>query len=247
MSLYHSIILATQKGQDQQLAVANYLTSREDLLLDKRRSLTSTNPHLQLINQDQQGIGIDQTRQLTQDCSFAIYDQYTRIIVLLFADQASLPAQNALLKIIEEPPANTLIVLVTSHPQALLPTIHSRCRLVIADSSHADTAKQTSAFPPQAIEALLTQLTQPSVSYSDLIEIVETYKNRDEAVELIEALLTHSLEQLSKPLSNQSLKKILSLQHLLLKCHQGLTQNFNVALTLEHHLFKLVQPPKVHQ
>lgn len=47
--------------------------------------------------------------------------------VIEYADRMQAPAANALLKTLEEPPAETLILLLTDTPQALLPTIVSRC------------------------------------------------------------------------------------------------------------------------
>src|SRR5207248_297890 len=51
-----------------------------------------------------------------------------RICIVDTADELQLPqAANALLKVLEEPPANALLFLVSSTPARLLPTIRSRC------------------------------------------------------------------------------------------------------------------------
>lgn len=51
-----------------------------------------------------------------------------RVVVIDRADDFNLTAANALLKVLEEPPDNSLILLVSNTPGWLLPTIHSRCR-----------------------------------------------------------------------------------------------------------------------
>ncbi len=51
-----------------------------------------------------------------------------RVVIIDSADEMNITAANALLKFLEEPPANTLILLVSSAPGRLLPTIRSRCR-----------------------------------------------------------------------------------------------------------------------
>jgi DNA polymerase III delta' subunit len=51
-----------------------------------------------------------------------------KVFVVEQADTMNAPAQNALLKTLEEPAGRTLIVLVTDQPDALLPTIRSRCQ-----------------------------------------------------------------------------------------------------------------------
>lgn len=51
-----------------------------------------------------------------------------RVVIIDVADDMNLNAQNALLKVLEEPPARSLILLVSHAPGRLLPTIRSRCR-----------------------------------------------------------------------------------------------------------------------
>jgi len=53
-----------------------------------------------------------------------------RIVVIAPAETLNMAAANALLKMLEEPPANTLFLLVTSQPQRLLATIVSRCQAI---------------------------------------------------------------------------------------------------------------------
>ena len=53
-----------------------------------------------------------------------------RVIIISSADMLNGASANALLKMLEEPPTNTLFLLVTSQPQRLLPTITSRCQAV---------------------------------------------------------------------------------------------------------------------
>lgn len=53
-----------------------------------------------------------------------------KVFVVLGAEQMSTPAQNALLKTLEEPPAGVTIILIAVAPEELLPTTRSRCRVV---------------------------------------------------------------------------------------------------------------------
>jgi DNA polymerase-3 subunit delta' len=53
-----------------------------------------------------------------------------RVFVVLEADLLSEPAQNALLKTLEEPPRGVTIILIASQAESLLPTTLSRCQLV---------------------------------------------------------------------------------------------------------------------
>ena len=57
-----------------------------------------------------------------------------RIVIVDGADEMNRNAANALLKILEEPPRQALLLLVSHSPGRLLPTIRSRCRQLAADS-----------------------------------------------------------------------------------------------------------------
>ena len=53
-----------------------------------------------------------------------------RVVIVDGAEDLNATSQNALLKILEEPPAKALLILTTTQPGAFLPTIRSRCRMV---------------------------------------------------------------------------------------------------------------------
>ena len=73
-------------------------------------------------------ISVDQVRSLGDLLSVTPSMSPWRAIVIDAADDLETSAANALLKMLEEPPANTLFFLVSHAPGRLLPTIRSRCR-----------------------------------------------------------------------------------------------------------------------
>lgn len=73
-------------------------------------------------------ITIDQVRALGQFLSLAPALSDWRVVGIDAMDDMAGPGANALLKILEEPPPNTLFFLVAHAPGRLLPTIRSRCR-----------------------------------------------------------------------------------------------------------------------
>jgi DNA polymerase-3 subunit delta' len=73
-------------------------------------------------------ISVDQVRSLGDLLSVTPSMGPWRAIVIDAADDLEASAANALLKMLEEPPANTLFFLVSHAPGRLLPTIRSRCR-----------------------------------------------------------------------------------------------------------------------
>ena len=73
-------------------------------------------------------ITIDQVRKLAELFDLTPSMSPWRAVVIDAADDMEKPAANALLKMLEEPPANCVFLLVSHAPGRLLPTIRSRCR-----------------------------------------------------------------------------------------------------------------------
>jgi DNA polymerase-3 subunit delta' len=84
-------------------------------------------------------IKIEQIRAVADFIALTTHRGGHRVLVIRPADALHPSAANALLKTLEEPPPNTLIVLVTDQPARLLPTIRSRCRpLALATPARAE-------------------------------------------------------------------------------------------------------------
>ena len=76
-------------------------------------------------------ISVTQIRQLIDYLSLSSHQVNSKRVILISpAETLNLASANALLKMLEEPPANTLFLLVTGQPQRLLATILSRCQAI---------------------------------------------------------------------------------------------------------------------
>jgi len=73
-------------------------------------------------------IKIEQVRNLADFMNISTHRQGLRVVVLYPAEALNMPASNALLKTLEEPPAGTVFLLASNGIDRLLPTILSRCR-----------------------------------------------------------------------------------------------------------------------
>ena len=73
-------------------------------------------------------IPVDEIRYVNSLVGQHTFEGGRRIVLIERAEKMNQPAQNALLKTLEEPPAGTVFLLTTESPELLLPTIVSRCR-----------------------------------------------------------------------------------------------------------------------
>src|SRR5262245_17848586 len=87
---------------------------------------------------DTGSIKIEQVRDVIDRSSYRPFEGRRRVVIIDDASALLPAAQNALLKTLEEPLPSSVFILVTSHPDVLLPTVRSRLiRLTFADSGPA--------------------------------------------------------------------------------------------------------------
>ncbi|MBN2415692.1 hypothetical protein JXO52_07610 [bacterium] len=78
-------------------------------------------------------IGIDQVRDMKKSVMLKTGESEHRVFIVSRAEQMSLAAANSLLKLLEEPPPRTLLVLTSNAPGLILDTIKSRCQNIRFD------------------------------------------------------------------------------------------------------------------
>ncbi|MFP6598491.1 MAG: DNA polymerase III subunit delta' [Candidatus Hydrogenedentota bacterium] len=86
-------------------------------------------------------IDVEAIENMIEMASLRPYEADWRIFIIHEADRMRGPAQNRLLKTLEEPLGPSVFILVSEYPQLLLPTIRSRCQRIRFRSLHPDTVK----------------------------------------------------------------------------------------------------------
>ena len=95
------------------------------------RLLASGNhPDVRVVEPDRRNIGIDQIRDTIEAVSYRSYSSKWKVWIFRHADLMTEQAANSLLKILEDPPSNTVFILTAQNLYSILPTVVSRCRLV---------------------------------------------------------------------------------------------------------------------
>ena len=123
----------------------NCLTSGEracGTCLSCRKADDGNHPDLQIIRPSGAWIKIDQIRELQKRIIYRPLEGVRKVYILTEAEQMNLEAANCLLKTLEEPPAESVLILLTTNLDALLPTIRSRCQIIpfhpLVDSALAE-------------------------------------------------------------------------------------------------------------
>ncbi len=114
-----------------------------------------------------QEITVGEVREMKSFFSLSAADGGRRVAIIDAADEMNVAAANALLKLLEEPPANVTLLLISHQPFKLLPTIRSRCRELrlhpLAPAPLTDALTQAgAALEPDEAQAL-AQLAGGSV------------------------------------------------------------------------------------
>ena len=93
-----------------------------------RRIARGVHPDVIAIEPGETGsIKIEQIRDVIGRAAYRPFEGRRRAVIVDEADAMAAPAQSALLKTLEEPPSASIFLLVSSMPDALLPTVRSRC------------------------------------------------------------------------------------------------------------------------
>ena len=95
-----------------------------------RKVDSGNHPDLQFIRPDGSELKIGQIRELQKQIIYEPLEANRKVYILTDVDRMNDPAENALLKTLEEPPASSVLILLTSNIRVLLPTTRSRCQIL---------------------------------------------------------------------------------------------------------------------
>ncbi len=220
---FHTSILLDTNQQNSTAAVTRYLQSQASLQLQCLEAQYVTQ-----LNTPQEALTIDAVRQLTTSLSYAKRDDRTEVFIIHRIEQASAPAQHALLKALEEPPAASLIILTTDNPRAVLDTIRSRCELIRLQ----ELAGEQTGEPEQDTVTLLDDISQSS--FQSLIERAKETDRGDAsaALQSLSRAVQTRLETAPTPSLTAIATKLQSLQ-------ERLQHNTNHKLVLERAYFTI--------
>lgn len=157
--------------------------------------------HIITVLEDENSILIEQIRHMLGRAALRAFEARTKVFILRDAHRMTTEASNALLKTLEEPAPNTLMILTTCVPEACLGTVKSRCHTVkffrtteplpkerervldvfLSRVPHEDYLKSLSTDKAQVSAAMLTLLgfLRDAMLYKNGVQAQDlAYKNR---------------------------------------------------------------------
>jgi len=208
---YQSIILKEDKGFLTNQNILNYLNKLDFEVMDE--------PYFFNVEfKDKSTIGVEDIKDLIS--WNAKTSETLKIGVINYANRLTKIAQNNLLKVLEEPSDNTLIILVIENPYFLIDTVRSRCRILSYNSSEKRRESRAEEFVNAKFldrKKILDKLTKSESKRVELSILIEDlmeyfYENRENFVknknfkyiiELLEKIYVANLSQVNlKIISN---------------------------------------------
>lgn len=201
-------------------------------------------------------ISIDDVRTLQRFMQLKTIGTHTvrRVAIIEHAHAMSTEAQNALLKLLEEPPADSVLILTAHNPRALLTTIRSRLQSIVVqtpgpkelEAAFALSASSPAVFAqqlrlsgglPGLLHALLSDESHPLASgiqtakellqgdtFTRLAAVDSLAKQKDTALVTFEALERIAQAGLDQAAAKNALKQIKQWHHILKVAHEASTQ-----------------------
>lgn len=198
-------LLTRSPSRDKGLFTANQTARNLEIDRDHpvaRRILAMSEPGLLSVrrpwdadrNRFKTQITVEEIRRINSFFGLSATEGGYRVVIIDSADEMNSAAANALLKILEEPPRNAVLFLVSHRPSRLLPTIRSRCRelrLAPLDAESLSKALMQAGGPDNASDAM-AELSGGSVGealrlsslggtdiYARIVELLSTAPRMD--------------------------------------------------------------------
>ena len=158
-----------------------------------RTALAGSHADVSVTRTEKLSIGVDDVRNLVRRASLAPAGHRWQIMVVEDADRLTEPAANALLKSIEEPTDRTVWLLCAPTVEDVLPTIRSRCRLVVLSTPSPDDVAgflvQREGIP-EGVATFAARASQGHIGRARALAKDEQTRNRRREVVSIPAGLT---------------------------------------------------------
>lgn len=146
-------------------------------------------------------IKISSIRDVRRKTAMSVSGKGKRVIIIMNAEDMGIEASNALLKTLEEPPQNTILILTSSNKDALLPTIVSRCQLIRFDELTGNQIKEALIIRENVDEEKSNIIARlANGNYRRALEMINTdfFEKRSQLVNFLVLVLTSDTLKISQ-------------------------------------------------
>lgn len=157
-----------------------------DLFLEEWRNFVLQSPYGTLFNwyqslgiENKQGqIGVDEAESIVKKLSLKSFEGGYKVVIIWMAEKMNATASNKLLKLIEEPPKDTLFILIAEEEEQIINTIRSRCQL-LQFRSLSDFDIQQALVQKEGVDEILAAkiANRSNGNYNNAIHILHNDAN----------------------------------------------------------------------
>ncbi len=135
----HALLLIGNNGMGKTSLAEAMLTE----ILGLEQGRLQQHPYFSLVRAEKNSISIESIRELQRFLQLKTLGEkpFRRAVIIEHAEALTTEAQNAFLKLLEEPPADTILILAADNPRALLPTILSRTQVITMNTPSEEELK----------------------------------------------------------------------------------------------------------
>ena len=171
-------------------ALANCKEGSEDELCGTCSSCVKEaaghHPDIRLFQPHKNLIKIDTMRELNREVQFRPFEGQLRCFIIDQAETLTEEAANCILKTLEEPPDTSRIILISSFPHRLLPTIRSRCQAFpFHPLGREEILPYLEDHLPEDHPEMRASLAEGSIARALSLNLEETLDQRDRMLELL--------------------------------------------------------------
>jgi DNA polymerase-3 subunit delta' len=181
-----------EKSNDPPLAK---FTENEVAEIQEQIALKAKNPYHKIVIERANVIKINSIREIRRQAAMSLFGSGKKVFIILDAEKMNDESSNALLKTLEEPHPDTLLILLTTAVHSLLPTIISRCQLIRFDPLSDDViaeALQKNRNIDYEKAKIIARLANGNYNKA-LLYIDTDYEDRmNKAIALLRAMLLKS-------------------------------------------------------
>lgn len=183
----HAVIITGQTGVGKESIGRQIMADLLNTSLEK----LANHPYVKILGESNEPIKIEHVRELQHFLSrkAAQTGGINRVALIISADRMTQEAQNALLKTLEEPPVDSMIIMTAKDGQALLATVRSRSQMLhvtapdkgtlrdyFAQQGHDRGAIDKVMFMSGGLPGLMTALLEQDINHP-LVKAAETARN----------------------------------------------------------------------